>query len=181
MRIIQIVSYYPPCVGGMQNVARKISERLAIKGNQVEVFTSDTGCKKGKLRSTKNLKIHYLKSWEFSHTPIIPSLFFKLLKISKDLIMHVHIAQALVPEVVYLVSKIKKIPYIAHVHGETRPSGKFGFLLPLYKKLFIKKILSKAEKVICLSKDYKQFINKQYGINESKIIVIPNGISEKFL
>jgi len=181
MRIIQIVSYYPPCVGGMQNVARKISERLAIKGNQVEVFTSDTGCKKGKLRSTKNLKIHYLKSWEFSHTPIIPSLFFKLLKISKDLIMHVHIAQALVPEVVYLVSKIKKIPYIAHVHGETRPSGKFGFLLPLYKKLFIKKILSKAKKVICLSKDYKQFINKQYGINESKIIVIPNGISEKFL
>jgi hypothetical protein len=23
MRIIQIVSYYPPCVGGMQNVARE--------------------------------------------------------------------------------------------------------------------------------------------------------------
>jgi hypothetical protein len=61
---------------------------LAIKGNQVEVFTSDTGCKKGKLRSTKNLKIHYLKSWEFAHTPIIPSLFFKLLKMSKDSIIY---------------------------------------------------------------------------------------------
>ena len=180
MRIIQIVAYYPPYVGGMQNVAREISERLAKKGYQVEVFTSDIGCKKGKLRSTKNLKIHYLKSWEFAHTPIILSLFFKLLKMSKESIMHVHIAQAFVPEVVYLVSKIKKIPYIAHVHGDSKPSGKFGFLLPLYKKLLIKKILSKAEKVICLSKDYKQFINKNYGINESKIIVIPNGVSEKF-
>lgn len=180
MRIIQIVSYYPPHIGGVQNVAREISEKLAIKGNQVEVFTSDTGCKKGKLGSTKNLKIHYLKSWEFAHTPIIPSLFFKLLKISKDSIMHVHITQALVPEVVYLVSKIKKIPYVAHVHGEIRPSGKFGFLLPLYEKLFIKKILLKAKKVICLSKDYKQFINKKYGINENKIIVSPNGVSEKF-
>jgi hypothetical protein len=68
--------------------------------------------------------------------------------------MHVRIAQALVPEVVCLVSKIKKIPYIAHVQGETRPSGKFGFL-------FIKKILSKVKKVNCLSKDYKQFINKK--------------------
>jgi len=180
MRIIQIVSYYPPHIGGVQNVAREISERLAKKGHQVEVFTSDIGCKKGKLRSTKNLKIHYLKSWQFAHTPIIPSLFFKLLKISKDSFMHVHMGQAFAPEIVYLVSKIKKIPFIAHVHGDPRPSGKFGFLLPLYKKLFIKKILSKAEKVICLSKDYKQFINKKYGVNKNKIVVIPNGISEKF-
>jgi len=180
MKIVQVVSYYPPHLGGMENCVKEISERLAKKGHQVEVFASDIDCNKGKLRSTKNLKIHYLKSWQFAHTPIMPSLFFKLLKISKDSIMHVHIAQALVPEVVYLVSKIKKIPYIAHVHGDSRPSGKFGFLLPLYKKLFIKKILSKAEKVICLSKDYKQFFNKKYGINESKIIVIPNGVSEKF-
>ncbi|GAI84343.1 unnamed protein product, partial [marine sediment metagenome] len=117
MRIIQVVSYYPPYVGGMQNVTREISERLAKKGHQVEVFTSDIGCKKGKLRSTKNLKIHYLKSYEFAHTPIIPSLFFRLLKLSKNSIIHVHVAQALVPEVVCLVSKIRKIPYIAHIHG----------------------------------------------------------------
>ena len=107
MRIIQIVAYYPPYVGGMQNVVREISERLAKKGHQVEVFTSDIGCNKGKLRSTKNLKIHYLKSWEFAHTPIMPSLFFKLLKMSKDSIMHIHIAQAFIPEVVYLISKIQ--------------------------------------------------------------------------
>ena len=180
MRVIQIVSYYPPCIGGMQNVVREISERLAEKGHQVEVFTSDIGCKKGKLRSTKNLKIHYLKSFEFAHTPIMPSLFFKLLKISKDSVMHVHIAQALVPEIVCLISKIKKIPYIAHVHGDIQPSGKYGFLLLLYKKLFIKRILSKAEKVVCLSKEYKQFIFKKYRIIKSKIIVIPNGVGKEF-
>ena len=118
----------------MEHIAKEISESLAKRGHQVKVFTSDTGCKKGKLRSTKNLKIHYLKSWEFAHTPIIPSLFFKLLKISKDSIMHIHIAQAFIPEVVYLISKIKKIPYIAHIHGDTKPSGKFGFLLSLYKR-----------------------------------------------
>jgi len=180
MRIIQITPYYPPRIGGVPNVTRELSERLAKKGHQVEVFTSDIDCNKGKLRLIKNLKIHYLRSWQFAHTPIIPSLLFKLLKISKDSIMHVHIAQAFVPEIVYLVSKIKRISYIAHVHGDIISSGKYGFLLPLYKKLFIKIILSKAKKVICLSKDYKQFINKNYGINESKIIVIPNGVSEKY-
>ena len=180
MRIVQIVPYYPPSMGGVQNVTRELSERLAKNGHQVEVFTSDIGCNKGKLKSAKNLEIHYLRSWQFAHTPIIHSLFFKLLKISKDSVMHVHTSQAFVPEIVCLVSIIKKIPYVAHVHGDTMPSGRFGFLLSLYKKLFIKKVLANAEKVICPSKEYKQFINKKYRINESKITVIPNGVSKKF-
>jgi len=179
MKVVQVVAYYPPHLGGMENVAREISERLAIKGNQVEVFTSDIGCKKGKLRSTKNLKIHYLKSWEFGHSPIMLSLFFKLLKMLKDSIMHVHIAQAFVPEVVYLVSKIKKIPYVVHIHLDVRPSGKLGFLLPLYKKVFLKRVLKSASKIIVLSKEYKTFINKKYNILEN-IMIIPNGVGEEF-
>jgi glycosyltransferase involved in cell wall biosynthesis len=180
MKIIQVVAYYPPHLGGLENCVKEVSERLSKKDYEIEVFTSDIGCKKEILRSTKNLKIHYLKSWEFAHTPIIPSLFFKLLKIPKNSIMHIHIAQAFVPEIAHLVSKIKRIPYITHIHGEPMPTGKFGFLLPLYRKLITKKILSDSEKVICLSEDYKQFIHKKYKINENKITVIPNGISEKF-
>ncbi len=46
MRIIQVVAYYPPHIGGMENCVKEISNRLAGKGHQVEVFTSDIGCKK---------------------------------------------------------------------------------------------------------------------------------------
>lgn len=182
MKIIQITPGYPPRLGGAENVVREISERLAKRGHQVEIFTSDISCKKGKLKSIKNLKINYLKSWEFAHTSIIFPLFFRLLKIPKDSIMHVHISgSAFIPEIVYLIKKIKKIPYIAHFHTSTEPSGKLGFLLPLYKKLFLKKVLRNANKVICLTKEYKDFINKKYEINKGKIVVIPNGINEDFI
>jgi len=40
MRIIQIVSYCLPHVGGVQNVAREVSERLVKKGHHVEAFAS---------------------------------------------------------------------------------------------------------------------------------------------
>ena len=43
MRVIQISSYFPPHLGGMENVAKELSERLAKKGHQVEIFTSDIG------------------------------------------------------------------------------------------------------------------------------------------
>ena len=154
MKIVQITSFYPPHLGGMENVVKEISENSAKRGHQVTVFTSDIGCKKDKLISTKNLKIHYLKSFEIAHTPIIPSLFFELLKIPRDSIMHLHIAQSFTPEIVSLVSKIRKIPYVVHIHIDVRPSGKLGFLLPLYKKVFLKRVLRSASKIIVLGKEY---------------------------
>ena len=42
----------------------------------------------------------------------------------------------MIPEAVFLVSKIRNIPYVAHIHADVEPSGKTGFLLPFYKKIF---------------------------------------------
>ena len=179
MKVVQVVSRYPPHIGGMQNVAREISEILAIKGNQVEVFTSNTGCEKGRLKSTKNLKIHYLNSFEFAHSTIIPFLFFKLLTIPKDSIIHLHVAQAFVPEIVYLVSKIKKISYVVHLHTDVGPSGKLGFLLPFYKNVILKRILKSSRTIIVLNNNYKTLVNRKYHILEN-ITIIPNGINKEF-
>ena len=146
MEIIQITPGYPPRLGGAENVAKEISERLASKSHPVKVFTSDIGCEKGKLKSIKNLKISYLRSWEFAHTFIIPSLFFELLKVPQNSIIHLHTSgEAFVPEIIYLISKIRKIPYIAHFHADAEPSGTLGFLVPLYKLFFLKKSFAKRK------------------------------------
>jgi glycosyltransferase involved in cell wall biosynthesis len=175
MKIIQISPYYPPHVGGTEQRVRDLSEKLAKKGHQIEVFTSDIGCPKGKqLKSKKNLKIHYLKSLEFAHTPITPSLFWKLMRIPKDSIIHIHVAQSLMPEIVWLFSKIRKIPYVAHIRIDAQPTGFFGFLLNPYKKIFLKKVLRDANKIIVLTEDYGYLIKDKYGINKDKIKIIPN-------
>jgi len=179
MKIIQVVSYYPPHLGGMQNVAKEISEELFKGGHKVEVYTSDIGCKEGKLKSKNNLKVHYLKSFELAHTPIIPSLFFKLLTIPKDSIVHLHIAQAFIPEIVYIASKLKKFSYIAHFHTDVGPSGKLGILLPLYKRIFLKRVLKSASRIVVLNRKYRILINRDYNIFKN-IVIIPNGVSKKF-
>lgn len=182
MKIIQISSYFPPHLGGQQNVAKEISERLAKKGHQVEVFTSDIGCPKSKqLKSTKNLKINYLPAWEFAHTPVIPSLYNKLMKIPKDSIIHVHTAQAYVPEIVYKIWKKRKIPYVAQVHCDAEPSSWVGrIILNPYKNSFLKRFLKNAKVVLVLTEDYKELIHKKYSIDKNKIIIIPNGVGEEF-
>ncbi len=180
MNIVQVVAYYPPHMGGMENCVKEISNRLVKKGHKVKIFTSDIGSKKNRYNSVNNLNTYYLRSLEFAHTAIIPSLFFKLLNISKDSIMHVHIAQVIIPEVAYLISKIKKVPYIAHIHADVEPSGKLGFLLPFYKKVFLQKILNSSSKIIVPSKDYSSLISKKYKISKTKICEIPNGVDLKY-
>ena len=91
--IIQVASYYPPHLGGMENVAAQIAEGFVDKGYTVSVYTSDVGYSREKSISAKS-QVHYLKSIEVAHTPIIFTLFFRLLFLPRYSLIHLHVAQA---------------------------------------------------------------------------------------
>jgi glycosyltransferase involved in cell wall biosynthesis len=177
--IIHVTPYYPPHLGGMENVAAQLTEGFEKKGYMLSVYTSNIGYSHKGMPHSKS-RIHYLKSIEFAHTPIIFTLFFRLLALPRHSLIHLHIAQPLVPEIVYLISKSRGTPYIAHIHLDVGPSGPLGFLLETYKKLFLKKVLQSAAKVICLSKQQKMLIAYKYRLPLESIVVIPNGVAEDY-
>jgi glycosyltransferase involved in cell wall biosynthesis len=177
--IIQVTSYYPPHLGGMENVAEQIAEGFVDKGYAVSVYTSDIGNARGTSRNAKS-QVHYLKSIEVAHTPIMFSLFFRLLALPRHSLMHLHVAQAFSPEIVYMISKLKGIPYIAHIHLDVDASGPFGFLLAPYKKLFLKRVLKSAAKIICVSEGQKKLIASRYGLPLEAFVVMPNGVVEDY-
>lgn len=178
-RIVQVVPYYPPHLGGMENVAAKIAEGLVDREYAVSVYTSDMGCPQNKVIRSK-VQVHYLKSIEFAHTPIIFTLFFRLLALPRHSLIHLHVAQAFSPEIVYLISKLKGIPYVAHIHLDVDPSGPLGFLLETYKKLLLKRVLKSATKIICLSEPQKKVIASKYALPLESIVVISNGVAEEY-
>ncbi len=177
--IVQVISYYPPHLGGMENCAAQIAEGFVDKGYVVSVYTSDIGCSQHAVVPSK-AHVHYLKSVEFAHTPLIATLFFRLLALPRHSLMHLHVSQAFTPEIVYMVSKLRGIPYIAHIHLDVDPSGPFGFLLETYKKVFLKRVLKSAAKIICLSEPQKQLIAAKYALPLESIVVIPNGVAEEY-
>src|SRR5258707_543516 len=75
---------------------------------------------------------------------------------------------------------LKKIPYVTHIHLDVDPSGPLGFLLTPYKKIFLRLVLNRARKVICLSDEQKQQMVDKYRLNPDRIVVIPNAVTEKF-
>ncbi|GHO98524.1 hypothetical protein KSF_085720 [Reticulibacter mediterranei] len=177
--IVHVIAYYPPHLGGMENCAAHLADGCVERGYRVSVYTSDRGYSRQTALHSK-VQVHYLKAWEWAHTPIIFTLVFHLLALPRRTLIHLHISQAFAPEVVYLVSKLRGIPYVAHMHLDVDPSGPFGFLLGPYKRLFLKRVLHAAAKVICLSEPQQQLIAKKYHLSPEAIAVIPNGVAGEY-
>ena len=177
--IIHVISYYPPHLGGSEKGTELRAKRFADRGYRVSVYTSDIGYSRKAVLNAK-VRVHYLKSIEFAHTPIMFTLFFRLLALPRHALIHLHVAQAFSPEIVYLISKLKGIPYIAHIHLDVDASGPLGFLLEPYKKFFLKRVLKSAAKIICQTEAQKRVIASKYALPSESIVVIPNGVAEEY-
>lgn len=179
--VAQVVGYYPPHIGGMEVVARDISSELSQNGYKIIVFTSDIGAPEGAGNETAgNYHVRRLKSFEFAHTPFIWSLFFRLLPLPKNSILHVHVAHAGIPEVVLMAAKLRGFPVVAHFHLDVGQSGPLGFLLPVYKKFVLGPVLRHVDKVIVFTPEQGRLIGMKYGVKASEVAVIPNGVAETY-
>ncbi len=174
--IVHVSAYYPPHVGGIERVAHDAARGIAQRGHTATVLTT------GKIgvESESPPKVRRLWSFEFAHTPIAPALLMRLFQIPRSSIMHLHLAQAYWPEMVRLASYIRGIPYVAHFHLDVMPSGRFGPLFLIYKRLTWGRTLRGARKVIACSEEQKAFVARTYGVPLEDIIAIPNAVGEDF-
>jgi glycosyltransferase involved in cell wall biosynthesis len=125
--------------------------------------------------------VQRLPTFTVAHTPLMPAILGRLLHIDRSAIVHVHISHAFAPEMVWLAAKVKGFRYIAHVHLDSAPSGRAGFLLKLYKPLALKAVLRAARLVVVFTPEQRTELQRQYGIAFEKIQVVPNGVEKAFM
>jgi glycosyltransferase involved in cell wall biosynthesis len=116
-----------------------------------------------------------------AHTQIIPALFSELLKIARTSVIHLHIGGAFAPEIVYAAYRIRRLPYVAHFHGDVGPSGWAGFLLRAYNPLVLGPVLRAAAVVVVPTEDFGSTVSARYGVDPARIAVIANGVDDSFI
>lgn len=178
--VVQVVPYYPPHIGGMENVARVLSEGLA-EHRDVLVLTSRSGPVPASREERRGrLVIRRLFTLEVAHLPFMPMLLGQLLRVPRRAVVHVHLAQAFVPEVVWLAGLLRRRPYLVHFHLDVEPSGRLGPLFVAYKRWVLGPVLRAAARVIVVSPDQPEFITTTYGVDPERIEVILNGVGPEF-
>lgn len=173
MEILHTVEYYPPSVGGAQEVVKQLSERLVKKGHNVTIATT-------KIPNRIEWQVNGVDIKEFKITgnPIQGysgeiDRYQSLVKDQKfDIIMN-YAAQQWTADLIFpLIGKIA--PRTVFV-----PCGFSGLLLPEYASYFerMKEILSKYDACVFLSNDYRD-INFARNLAIKKTVIIPNGAGE---
>lgn len=177
--IIHVSAYYPPHLGGQEIAVHDLVVQLALTGTKVDVVTSNLDSRAG-VSIENGVRVTRLRSVEFGHSAIIGGLFFWLLRHTKrDTIVHLHVGQFFVSEIVWLASKIKRFKYIIHMHGYPVQSGPMGRLLPLYKMLFFRREIHDAKVIVVLNSDHRRIIRSDHGYS-GRLLVMCNGIDESF-
>lgn len=179
-RIVQVSSYYPPHLGGQENVVYDLAHCLDNVGYDVDVVTSSVGGGPRGTHTEGGVTVHRLWGFVFGHAPIMPGFISKLAQIvrPKD-IVHLHIGQAFSPEMVWLASKIFGFAYIAELHIDFVPSGPAGRLLPLYKKYILRRALQGASAVVTLNEKTLNIVRTAYDY-KGLAKVMHNGIDERY-
>ncbi|HEX6462479.1 MAG TPA: glycosyltransferase family 4 protein [Candidatus Saccharimonadales bacterium] len=179
MKIVQASAYYPPHVGGQENAVQDLSEHLALAGHEVQVLTSTKGRGERGITEESGMRVWRMSGIEFGHAPIMPAFGPALFRAARrESVVHVHIGQAFVPEMVWLAARLRGFRYIAELHIDFKPSGPAGILLPLYKRLILGRVLRSAAKVVVLNKKTLHTVKRVYGVKN--VAVMSNGINEAY-
>jgi glycosyltransferase involved in cell wall biosynthesis len=188
MNILQVSPSFYPCFdfGGVVRVVYEISKELESKGHNVTVYTTD-GCTK-RLKVEKNvlvqldgIEVYYFRNLSNKLKTKLkigtPYYLFRIIR--KDIknfdIIHIHEHRTILAVIVHYYAKKNNIPYIVQSHGSVMPYYQKTWFKKLFDKLWGKKILTDASKLIALTETE----SKQYevmGGDGEKIEIIPNGI-----
>ena len=75
MKTFQVVSYYPPHLGGMEFYVQHLSEELVVRGHEVTVFTSSIRCNQTKLKTNGVNVCSSTILTQVYNVPIAPGVF----------------------------------------------------------------------------------------------------------
>ena len=186
MRVVHVAPFYAPVVGGVEEVVKRIAEYTASRGYEVFVVTYNRLRKGGigalpeheVINGVSVIRIKPDLTWSHgTYSSEVPEVIKKL----RPEIVHVHVWRH--PHV-FQVSKLKRIvPFRAILHGHA-PFHRFSQLDPItwtFHKVidaFGKGVLCSYDRYIALTPHEVEEI-KRLGLNDAKIVLVPNGVEEE--
>lgn len=180
-RVVHVTGYYPPHVGGMEVVAREVALEEARRGSQVEVLTSTCGMgDEPRDVQDERLRVRRLCTWEVAHTPVMWTLPFRLLAQPRGALYHVHLAQALIPEITLLCARLRGGTVVGQFHLDVEPSGTLGGLFVWYKQHILPWVLQHLDAVLVFTSAQEDLVVEKHGVAREKIHHVRNAVSEAF-
>lgn len=177
MKIAQVCHRYYPHIGGVETYVKEVSERLVKKDFQVEVLTTDPSGELLREEIINGVRVRRFKSWAPSEAYYFSKELKRYLVKNSDNydVVHAHNYHAFPALYAAQAKGRNKLLFTPHYHGTGHKF--FRKLLHIPYKFLGKKILDKADRIVCVSNHERNLVMKRFKVNEKKVVIIPPGIN----
>jgi D-inositol-3-phosphate glycosyltransferase len=184
LRILMVSHYYPPHLGGIENVARGEAVRLAAAGHDVTVVTSTTGGVRG-TSWDDGVRVQRVATWNGIEErtgvpfPVVgPGLVFLLGRLIRRAdVVHVHDSLYVTSWVAAFWARVLRRPMILTQHVELieHPSGLVRAVQRAVYRSSGRLVLRTARRVAVLNGRVAEFVAAA-GVRAERISLLPNGV-----
>jgi glycosyltransferase involved in cell wall biosynthesis len=186
LNLLQVSTFFKPSweAGGIARVSYEVAKRLTAR-HTVTTYTTDGFKKRLDVPTNRpivdeDITIHYFRNLSTKLASVNASLPYSLpLRARTDIrsydLIHVHsFRDALTAGVCHYARK-HDVPYIIETHGTLVPRYSKLRMKWAFDKLFGRRILAGAAKVVALNRTEAQYF-ESYGVEPERIVIVPNGL-----
>ncbi|AUV82855.1 glycosyl transferase family 1 [Salinigranum rubrum] len=186
LNLLQVSTFFKPSweAGGIARVCYEVAKRLAVH-HDVTTYTTD-GCQRrldvptDRPVEDEGMTIHYFRNLSTrlaSHNASLPyTLPFRARRDVENYdVIHVHTLRTALAVAVCHYARKHDVPYVIEAHGTLVPKYSKLRSKRLFDRLFGRRILAGAEKVIALNRTEAQHY-ESYGVEPDRIEIVPNGL-----
>jgi len=173
MRIAHVTATFPPYYGGAGSVCYHNALGLARLGHQVTVFTSDYPPED--YAYPGEYAVRRLPAvFRIGNAPFLPGL----LSLKGFDIIHLHHPFIFGAEIVWIVSKVRGIPYVITHHNDLIGDGLRRYLFDAYSALSTRPVFGGASKFAVVSLDHAAScrLAPLFRKRWSDVVEVPNGV-----
>lgn len=176
MRILQVIEFFSPGMGGSAQVAYQTARHLARRGHDVTVWSSDFASDDGAFADTPfeiRLFPCRFSRWGLYLTPALAG--WARRHIGEFDVIHLHNVRTFQNLVVASLARQRGIPYVLSAHGSLSLHGGRKATKRAYDVLLGRALLDGARRLIAVSPlEVDQY--RQDGIPAERIVLVPNGL-----
>lgn len=172
MRIAQVCPRYRPYIGGVETHVEELGKRLAAKGHEVTVVSTDPSGRLPREETMDGVNVIRFpavapgEAYYFS-----PGLRSYMRKADFD-VVHAHGYHAF-PALLAAGATARKFVFTPHYHGRGHTPLRDLLLRPY--AFFGRRIFERADRIICVSEFERGLVCRDFGCG-GKAVVVPNGI-----
>jgi glycosyltransferase involved in cell wall biosynthesis len=175
LRVLQVASYYPPTIGGMETVVRDLAEGLVAAGDSVTVLCA-AGNERSGVEETGGVSVQRSPSiGKLLSQPLTPFLPVTLHRLHRRFdIVHLHMSNPLAEAAVLSLPPASATRVVITYHSDiVRQKRLRAFYGPVQRA-----VLARSRRIVVPTQNHVRYSDLLPGFAD-KCTVVPFGISEQ--